>query len=959
MKILTVPNSPTSSNPFGLFNSLDPFAVILALWLPVTAFSQTTLNLAVVATPSASYVSGDTSLDALNDGYDPRSSRDNRRGSYGNWNRTGTQWVQYDWSQPISTARIDVYWWADGAGIALPKACRMKYWDGTGFVLAANPSGLGVLGNQFNTTTFDEVRTSKLRLEVDSDGTYSTGILEWKVYDSGKSPKFPPVVNAGVDRDVVLGGKTYLNGTAKILESATSDRAGTVTWSKASGPGNVTFGNSHALATTATFSRGGEYVLELRAGEGSLSAVSTLKVKATEPPPATQLDAVYTRRFKVNRPLWNSRVKALIAHWIPHCIDMINRTNLTQGQGGIDNFIEAAKALRGEPHGRHKGYVFANAWVHQTVEAMSIALMVDPQGDSEIIKAQEQMKATLEDWIPKILAAQEPDGYLQTAYTLRNTNRWPERWTPQGRGNHEGYTAGYFIESAINHYLMTDKKDARLFNAARKLADCWYDHIGPRPKQEWYDGHQEMEQALVRFGRFVNDLEGPGKGQKYINLAKFLLDCRKDGSEYDQSHLPVVQQYEAVGHAVRAVYTYSGMADVATETHDPDYQSAVLSLWDNLVNKKYYVTGGVGSGETSEGFGPNYSLRNNAYCESCSSCGEIFFQYKMNLAYQDAKYVDLYEETLYNALLGATDLEGETFYYDNPLVGGRRTAWHACPCCVGNIPRTLLMLPTWTYARSKDAIYVNLFIGSTVAVDDIAGTDVEMVQATDYPWSGKVSITVNPKTAKTFSVYVRVPKRATSELYSSTPEVSGLTSLSLNGQALTPKTEKGYVALSRQWKPGDRIQLEIPMRVQRVKASDKVAADVGRVALRYGPLIYNVESVDQSDINQPMDRQAPLTTEWRGDLLEGVIVVKGRFADGSPLTAIPNYARNNRLSQVLARSGVGGDASVDYSGNSGTARSTTATNAAAASGAASPRPNRGRGNFNSSIVWLNDQPAQK
>jgi uncharacterized protein len=959
MKTSTHPSSPGSFEPFGLFDSVSPYAVLLALWLPVTALSQTTLNLAAVATPSASYVSGDTSLGALNDGYNPRSSRDNRRGSYGNWNRTGTQWVQYDWSQPISTAKIDVYWWADGAGIALPKACRVKYWDGTDFVLVANPSGLGVAGNQFNTTTYDEVRTSKLRLEVDSDGTYSTGILEWKVYDSGKSPKFPPVVNAGVDRDVVLGGKTYLNGTAKTLEAATLDGSGTVTWSKASGPGDVTFGNSHALATTATFSRGGEYVLELRAGEGSLSAASALKVKVTEPPPATQLDAVYTRRFKVNSPLWNSRVNALIAHWIPHCIDMINRTNLTQGQGGIDNFIEAAKALRGEPHGRHKGYVFANAWVHQTVESMSIALMVDPQGDSEIIKAQEQMKATLEDWIPKILAAQEADGYLQTAYTLRDTNRWRERWTPQGRGNHEGYTAGYFIESAINHYLMTDKKDPRLFNAARKLADCWCDHLGPPPKQEWFDGHQEMEQALVRFGRFVNDLEGPGKGQKYIALAKFLLDCRKDGSEYDQSHLPVVQQYEAVGHAVRAIYTYSGMADVATETHDPDYQSAVLSLWDNLVNKKYYITGGVGSGETSEGFGPNYSLRNNAYCESCSSCGEIFFQYKMNLAYQDAKYVDLYEETLYNALLGATDLKGETFYYDNPLVGGRRNAWHACPCCVGNIPRTLLMVPTWTYARSKDAIYINLFIGSTVTVDDIAGTDVEMVQATDYPWSGKVSITVNPKATKTFSVYVRVPNRATSELYSGMPEVSGLTSLSLNGEKLTPRIDKGYVALTRQWKPGDRIQLEIPMRVQTVKASDKVAADVGRVALRYGPLIYNVENVDQSDINQPIDRQAPLATEWRGDLLEGVIVVKGKFTDGSPLTAIPNYARNNRLSQVASRGGVGGDASVDYSGNSGTARSPAATNAAAASGGASPRPNRGRGNFSSSTVWLNDQPAQK
>ena len=233
---------------------------------------------------------------------------------------------------------------------------------------------------------------------------------------------------------------------------------------------------------------------------------------------------------------------------------------------------------------------------------------------------------------------------------------------------------------------------------------------------------------------------------------------------------------------MRAAYLFSGMADVAAETHDADYQSAVLSLWDNLVNKKYYLTGGIGSGETSEGFGGNYSLRNKAYNESCSSCGVIFFQYKMNLAYHDAKYADLYEETIYNALLGATDLEGKNFYYDNPLVDTKaRYPWHNCPCCVGNIPRTLLMLPTWTYAKSADGIYVNLFVGSTINVGKVAGTEVEMVQKTDYPWSGIVAITVNPKEAKKFTVYVRVPNRTTSALYTPTPEVSGLKSLAVNG----------------------------------------------------------------------------------------------------------------------------------------------------------------------------------
>ena len=881
--------------------TLALLAVVAVVSVTVVAQEKPTVeapagvNLATVAQPSSSYVSGDTRLTALHDEYDPRSSRDARRGSYGNWPRTGTQWVQYDWSQPISASKIDVYWWADGRGVHTPKACRLLYWDGNVFVPVSNPSGLGVAESQYNTTTFDEVRASKLRLEIDSDGTFSTGILEWKVYDSGKSPDFPPSVTAGVDRVVVLGGKTYLAGTVKTL-AGKAGPATMVTWSKASGPGKVTFEDAKALTTTATFSKAGEYVLKLTAEKGPLSGSSTLIVKAVSPPPAERLDVVYTKRYRIDSPLWNGRAKALIVNWIPHCIDQINRTDLARGRGdgGIDNFIEAAKALRGEPHAPHKGYVFSNAWVHQTVESMCIALMVDPQGDQEIIKARERMKATLEDWIPKILAGQEPDGYLQTAYTLADRNRWPERWSPRNRGDHEGYVAGYFLESAINHYTLTNGTDKRLYDAAKKLGDCWVANLGPG-KKDWYDGHQEMEQALVRFGRFVNDMEGPGShGDSYIKLAKFLLDCRRDGSEYDQSHVPVQQQYEAVGHAVRAAYSYSGMADVAAETHDMDYQSAVMSLWDSMVNKKYYVTGGIGSGETSEGFGPNYSLRHDAYCESCSTCGLIFFQYKMNLAYHDAKYADLYEESMYNALLGSVDLEAKNFYYQNPLDSrGWRYDWHACPCCVGNIPRTLLMIPTWTYIKDKDGIYVNLFIGSTINVEKVASTDVEMVQQTNYPWSGDVSITVNPKQAARFTVYVRVPNRTTSVLYTPTPQVNGLQSISVNGKAIKPKIKNGYAAITRTWKAGDKIELTLPMRVQRIKASDKIASTTGRVALRYGPLIYSVERADQ-DLDKVLNPESALTTEWKGDLLGGVLIVKGTWADGSALTAIPNYARDNR-----------------------------------------------------------------
>ena len=908
---------------------------------------DTVVNLAKVATATASYTSGDTRLSALNDGAEPESSRDRRKGAYGNWPRTDVQWVQYEWSRPVTTNSIEVYWWVDGAGVSVPASYRVTYWNGSAFVPVANAAGFGTEHNSFNRTTFDAVKTDKLRLEITSDGTHSTGILQWKVYSSGAVPLFPPTVDAGVDRCVVLGGNTYLAGKADWLMPASTQR---VRWNKASGPGHVEFADAALVETTATFSHPGEYVLELTAYGEKESNVSELTVQAELPPPQRRLDVVYTTRYSIDNPLWNARAKTLIVDWIPHCVAQCERTDLTMGQGGLDNFIEAAKALRGEPHGRHKGYVFSNAWVHQTVESMCIALMVDAQGDREIEAAQESMKGSLERWIPIILAAQEPDGYLQTAYTLADRKVWPEHWSPEHRGNHEGYTAGYFIESAINHYTLTNGQDLRLYNAAKKLANCWVANIGPG-KKEWFDGHEEMEQALVRFGRFVNDMEGNGRGDAYIQLAKFLLDCRKGGTEYDQSHLPVTRQYEAVGHAVRAAYLYSGMADIAAETGDRDYQSAVLSLWDNMVNRKYYVTGGIGSGETSEGFGPNYSLRNESYCESCSSCGVIFFQYKLNLAYHDARYADLYEQTMYNALFGSVDLEGRNYCYTKPLVNTRRTPWNPCPCCVSNIPRTLLMVPTWSYVRGPEALHVNLFIGGRVNVGKIAGTDVQVIQKTEYPWKGSVAITINPEEARTFAVHVRVPNRTTSKLYTSAPAVNGLKRLSVNGKSLAPHIVNGYAVIKRRWQKGDIIELELPMEVQRITADSRVKADENLLALQYGPFVYNVEKADQPNLELSLGNQ-PLKAEWRPDLLGGVMVITGKWQDGSPMLAIPNYARMNRVEHDSAE----GPGHEFASTPSGASNAASHNNNAQFQGAATPANSAvRRGRFNRRIeskVWI-------
>ncbi len=824
-------------------------------------------NIAVLAKISGSGQGGGQAA-SLNDGLIPNNVPDQMRQRAANPNanqnqnpnrriqRLTSQWFQYDWVNPVTIDEVQIFWFDYDKLVKLPQAYRLKYWDGKDYVPVNNPVGMGMESNKFNSTSFNEITTTRLRLEIDSVARFASTILEWKVLKTINSPEIAPVITAGGDRDVMVGGRTYLSAEIKTVDPLKN-----TVWS-ATGPGKVVFLEPTALKTTATFTVPGDYVLTLSSQAGEMKSTSSLKAKVHFPPKDKRLDVVYTKRYKIDSPLWNNRAKALITSWIPYCVSQIERTDLTTGQGGLDNFIEAGKALRGEPHGRHLGYVFANAWVHQTVESMCIALMVDPQGDPDIIAAQEKMKVTLGKWIPIILAAQEPDGYLQTAYTLRDTTRWKGRWTPYSRGNHEGYVAGYFIESAINHYTLTEGKDKRLYNAAKKLADCWVANIGPG-KKVWFDGHQEMEQALVRFGRFVNDMEGNGRGNSYIALAKFLLDSRAGGSEYDQSQVPVQQQYDAVGHAVRAVYTYSGMADVAAETGDIDYQSAVMSLWNNMVNKKYYVTGGVGSGETSEGFGPNYSLRNGAYCESCSTCGLIFFQYKMNIAYHDAKYADLYEESMYNALLGSIDFEGKHFYYTNPLsTSSPRDAWHVCPCCVGNIPRTLLMIPTWTYVKGDDGIYVNMYIGSTINVEKVAGTDVEMVQKTDYPWKGDVSITVNPKVTKKFTVHIRVPDRKTSELYTSVPVVNSLKSLKINGKVVPMKIVNGYIAINREWKKGDKIDLVIPMEVQQITADENIEADRGKVALRYGPMIYNVEKADQQDISKSIGA-APLKAEWR------------------------------------------------------------------------------------------------
>src|SRR4051794_21915930 len=380
-------------------------------------------NIARVAIPSSRTILSENKISALNDGFVPESSFDRTHGLYAlhgeRQTESGRSWVQYDWSERVNINKTEVYWAVDrpkpGAipgssslhGMHVPESYRILYWDGNDFVPVNQPEGLGVAADTFNATTFTPVKTDKLRIEVTLKKDQPAGILEWRVSNFGSVPSLPPVIEAGVDRSVMLGARTYLTGKIVWLEDSPGN---TSRWSKTSGPGAVTFDKATSTVTTAKFSAPGDYVLTL-AASGTNDRSHSVSVHVEPEPPRERLDVVYTRRYSIDSEFWNQRAKTLIVSWIPHCIRMCERTDIPamRGDGGIDNFIEAGKANRGELHGKHKGYVFSNAWVHQTVESMCIALMVDAQGDSEILQAQELMTATLERWIPTILAAQMPD----------------------------------------------------------------------------------------------------------------------------------------------------------------------------------------------------------------------------------------------------------------------------------------------------------------------------------------------------------------------------------------------------------------------------------------------------------------------------------------------------------------------------------------------------------------------
>ena len=607
----------------------------------------------------------------------------------------------------------------------------------------------------------------------------------------------------------------------------------------------------------------------------------------------------------VNDVFWAPRIETNRKVTIPAAFQKDEET------GRVDLFIRAAKALRGEPLENKKapGYPFDDTDVYKVIEGASYSLSVHPDP---------KLDAYVDDLIAKIAAAQEKDGYLYTTRSInpQSPHIWasPERWLLEGVDSHELYDLGHLYEAAVAHYQATGKRT--LLDVALRSAELLDKTFGPGKASIW-PGHQIIEMGLAKLYRVTGD-------QRYIDLAKFMLDERGPGPRqgagkpYTQSHLKVTEQTEAVGHAVRATYMYSGMADVAALTGATPYVSAIDKIWDNVAGKKLYITGGIGARAQGEAFGDDYELPNmSAYNETCAAVGNDYWNHRLFLLHADAKYIDVMERTLYNGLISGVSLDGKSFFYPNPLESKgqhHRQEWFGVACCPGNITRFMASVPGYVYAQRGDTVWVNLFMASNADVKLDNGRTVRLTQTTRYPWEGSVKMAVDPDQTAPLTVNVRIPGWArnepvASDLYHYVDKTSASPTLKVNGKIETIKLDKGYAALTRTWKKGDTIELNLPMPVRRVAANDQVTADKGRVALERGPIVYAAEGADNPGgkvRNLVLTDNQPLTAEFRPSLLNGVTVLKTKAVALSlddqgkvsrkqvDLTAIPYYAWANR-----------------------------------------------------------------
>ena len=500
-----------------------------------------------------------------------------------------------------------------------------------------------------------------------------------------------------------------------------------------------------------------------------------------------------------------------------------------------------------------------------------------------------------------IASAQEPDGYLYTARTQNpaKPHDWSgmTRWSSEEQGSHELYNLGHMAESAVAHYQATGSR--KFLDIATRFADLVCKEVGPNPGQACVvPGHQIAEMALAKLYLATGD-------KKYLDEAKFLLDYRgktKIKQEYSQSHKPVVEQDEAVGHAVRAAYMYAGMADVAALTGDKDYIKAIDAIWDNIVSKKLYITGGIGATSNGEAFGKNYELPNmTAYCETCAAIGNVYVNHRLFLLHGESKYYDVLERTLYNGLLSGVSLEGNGFFYPNPLESEgqhKRQPWFGCACCPSNICRFIPSLPGYVYAVKDRNVYVNLFLSNKGELK-VAGKDVCLSQSTEYPWNGDITLRIDKNKAGEFALKIRVPgwvrnKVVPSDLYyfadGKNSDYSVIVSVNSKHSTLDQKvTEDGYYTITRKWREGDEVQVHFDMQPRTIRANENVEADKGMLCVERGPLVYCAEHPDNTadimsiSINRDTEFKVG-KTEIAGTPISTLV------ATDQPLTLIPYYA---------------------------------------------------------------------
>jgi uncharacterized protein len=598
---------------------------------------------------------------------------------------------------------------------------------------------------------------------------------------------------------------------------------------------------------------------------------------------------------------WKPRIEQVATTTLDACI---YQTEVKTAR--IRNF----EIVGGTRQGKFEGIFYDDSDVFKALEAIAYSLKNKPNPTLE-------KKA--DEWIDKIAAAQQPDGYINTYYTLNGLDK---RWTDMSM--HEDYNGGHLIEAAVAYYQATGKR--KLLDVAIRFADHFDSLFGPG-KRHWVTGHQELELALVKLYKVTQN-------KKYLALAKWLLDERghkyakgytwtewKD-TAYAQDVKPVKEQTEITGHAVRAMYMYTGAADVAALTGDEDYMKAMKAVWEDVVYRNMYITGGIGSSGSNEGFSLDYDLPNEqAYCETCASVGMVFWNQRMNLLTGESKYFDILERSLYNGALDGLSLSGDRFFYGNPLASnGRhfRREWFGTACCPANIARLVSSIGDYIYNKTTDACWINLYVSSQMR-QWINKTPVLLEQKSNYPWDGNIQVSISPEKKTKFTVHLRLPGWATGQpvpgdLYRFVDATPGKISIMLNSQPLEYKTENGYAVISREWKKGDVIQLTIPMEIKEVIARETVKANEDRVALQRGPLVYCVEGADHEGKawNILLPEGSAYRSQFQPNLLNGIVTIHADVpvvsigADNlsikteiKTITAIPYYSWCNRGSNPM------------------------------------------------------------